>query len=347
MSKRFLVFILFIGLAASVFFLPGGGAKEAAGLPNFTIPTRTPTGQPTSPSAPTNTRPPTNTPAPTAQPTNPAQPTDSPPPPGDTATPLPVPPAETGSPTVAPNTPISGSWPTAVACGVPPTIQTQGASRVRSGPGTDYTVVANLLALEVRPIVGRAANSPWWLIELAPNQTGWIADSVVAVQGYIGSLPIVAPPPINGQAPTPGALWQPTAVPNCPTATATPPGGTTSSGTATPAADSTATAVRPVSTVINLPIGATATIAPDTFLAADNAERSNAVTSVVPTTGASITAARTDTEAPPTATAAPLSGPGRAANNGSAAASAPCATALIGVAAVFFVGRRKGAVDSC
>lgn len=112
-------------------------------------------------------------------------------------------------------TPVGGFLPTAVPCSGSPTIQTLGATNVRSGPGLEYDVIGKLVYLEVRYIVGRAATTEWWLIQFNNGQFGWVANDIVLVQGYTPILPIVEAPPLNGSTPTPGALWNPTPFPSC------------------------------------------------------------------------------------------------------------------------------------
>ncbi len=187
---------------------------------NQTIPTRTPTPGPV---------PPTKTPAP--KPTS----SDGG---GDPATAVPTSttqssPTETATPPVTiAFTPVGGFVPTAESCSSQPTIIVQNPTNIRQGPGTNYPIIGQLVFLEVRFILGRAADTAWWLIQLDDGDTGWVADNVVTVQGYIGGVPIVPAPAINGQTPALGTLWNPTPLPFCtvtPTATAVP------SATASPA----------------------------------------------------------------------------------------------------------------
>ncbi|MBK8986039.1 MAG: SH3 domain-containing protein [Chloroflexi bacterium] len=309
MSRRFLIFILLTGLGLTVLYAPRPNAPRAASLPNFTIPTRTPI------------------PPPTAVPTDPPPPPPTDPPPGATAVPT-NPPAVTATNTPIAATlaasPVGGFLPTAVACGTPPTIQTRGSTRVRSGPGTDYAAIGDLLSREVRPIVGRAGSATWWLITLANGQTAWVSNEVVLVQGYTGDVPIVDAPPINGQTPTPGAIWQPTAVPGCPTSTATPLPPT---ATQPPTPSTTPTAVPPTAVPPTIepttnPLGAAAVAA--------------TATSVVPAGAATISALDSSAEPTAAATAAPLDDVGSAGS-----AVLPCASAMIGMAVVgFLIGRR-------
>ncbi|MCB8981197.1 MAG: SH3 domain-containing protein [Ardenticatenaceae bacterium] len=112
-------------------------------------------------------------------------------------------------------TPIGGFLPTAVPCSGNPTIQTLGATNVRSGPGLEYDVIGELVYLEVRYIVGRAETAEWWLIQFNNGQFGWVSNDIVLVQGYTPIVPIVEAPPLGGSTPTPGALWNPTPIPFC------------------------------------------------------------------------------------------------------------------------------------
>lgn len=180
-------------------------ASVAAQVP--TIPTRTPTPGPQTP---------------TALPTT----VVSTPSPGDTPPPSDSTPATPGGEVGAETTTESAFYPTAVPCSNQPTILALNANliNVRSGPDTRYPVVGSLLFREVRPIVGRDASAPWWLIQLNERQTGWVADEVVEVQGNTTAVSIVAAPPLDGATVTPGVPWQPTAPPLCATpATATAP----------------------------------------------------------------------------------------------------------------------------
>ena len=101
------------------------------------------------------------------------------------------------------------------------------------------------------PIIGRAEEAEWWLIQLADGGQGWVADNAVIVEGYISIVPALTAPPLNGQTPTPGAPWNPTPYPFC---------------TVTPTHTATATAVPPTSTpeIHTLPDAATNTPIPPT-----------------------------------------------------------------------------------
>lgn len=200
MSERNILKLLAFALIAIavMVILPVSGAKREQGLRQSSVPTRTPTS-----SSPGNgggsPRPPTATLVPTA-----------------TFTP---------SPTVElVSTPEGGYVPTAEPCATPPTVQAPGNVNVRFGPGLNYEIIGTMVFLETRPIVGRAAFAPWWLIQLSDGSHGWVADRAVAVQGYTGDVPLVDPPPQSNGTPTPGAEWNPTPVPTCtplPTSTST------------------------------------------------------------------------------------------------------------------------------
>lgn len=240
-------------------------------VPNQTIPTRTPTPVP---------NPPTNTPAP--NPTSSGG--------GDPATAVPTstiqsqPSATATPPVTIAYTPVGGFVPTAESCGVPPTIKALNPTNVRQGPGANYPIASQLVYLEVRFVLGRAADAAWWLIQLDNGKTGWVADDVVIVQGYIGSVPIVPAPAVNGQLPTPGAPWNPTPLPFCtvtptatPTATAVP-SATPEPATAVSEASSASTETQPTAesslpTETPLPLPTQTAVAPPTLLPTDPANQ--------------------------------------------------------------------------
>jgi uncharacterized protein YraI len=157
---------------------------------------------------------------------------DSKPPPIATeqATPTATPTATPLSVTLVP-TPDGGYLSAAEPCDANPTVQTLGQTNVRAGPGIGYDSVAMLVFLEVRPIIGRAEFSDWWLVELADGSSGWVFDQVVIVQGYTGYVPISEAPELEGDGvpPTPGTSWDPTPNPVC-----TPPPSPTPTMTTEP-----------------------------------------------------------------------------------------------------------------
>lgn len=195
MNKKDWFFITLIVVILTITFREDSAAPAVYGLgESQTIPTRTPVPPPAT-ATPSSSGPnPTATHTPAASAATP------------TSTLLPV--------NIAP-TPVGGFLPTAVPCSGNPTIQTLGATNVRSGPGLEYGVIGELVYLEVRYIVGRAETAEWWLIQFNNGQFGWVSNDIVLVQGYTPILPIVEAPPLNGSTPTPGALWNPTPFPSC------------------------------------------------------------------------------------------------------------------------------------
>jgi hypothetical protein len=226
MSRK-LLFTLVLLATTAVFYLEGAHVPVVLSMgAHQTIPTRTPTPPPPTATQPSNgggTNPTaTHTPAAAVTPTS---------------TLLPV--------NIAP-TPVGGFLPTAVPCGSSPTIQTLGATNVRSGPGLEYDVIGELVYLEVRYIVGRAETAEWWLIQFNNGQFGWVSNDIVLVQGYTPIVPIVEAPPLNGSTPTPAALWNPTPFPSC-TVTPVP------SNTPTAAAEIVQVEVEPTATPTSAP----------------------------------------------------------------------------------------------
>ncbi|MFN2138562.1 MAG: hypothetical protein ACK2UK_21575 [Candidatus Promineifilaceae bacterium] len=108
-------------------------------------------------------------------------------------------------------------YPEAGPCEMPPTFTTLGPISLYVGPGAAYELSGLLGAGEVRPIVGRAAFVPWWLLQLdATGRVGWALDAEGELHGYISRVAIVSAPELNGVAPTPGgAPWIPIAPEEC------------------------------------------------------------------------------------------------------------------------------------
>jgi len=323
MSRRIITIIFIVGVIATFFLKPQSKSYEVLGMPNFTVITRTPSPEPPTPIPATATDDDGDDGG-GSNPPPPPQPTDVPP---------------TNTPTLIPvtlvATPIGGFLPTAVACGLPPTIQAKNNTRVRSGPGTDYGIITELVYLETKPIIGRAANAEWWVIQLTNDETGWVANAVVNVDGNTNDIPIVPPPAIDGENPTPGPLWNPTPNPNCPTipptVTSTPTLMATTvpvpSATNTP--NSTETATQESSEEVAA-INAEDTVTPSS----EDSESTATATSVVPT--AETTSVDVEAESlPPTAESLDS----EEAQN--AVSALPCASAMIGLAVIGFLAFRR------
>lgn len=243
MTKSIRTGLFAIMLVVGLLAMASGGTIIFA--QDQTVPTRTPTPGPTSPSqpSPTSDSGGGDNPAP-----NPTQTSESP---GDsTATATTV---SSGGGSVAPTTtatplasgsqidPVTGA--AVPGLGLPglcdvPTITVSDLILVHAGPGSDFPVVGSLPAQETRLIVGRAEFAPWWqilLIATEPQLLAWVADGDHTFAGDMNSVEIVEAPLLNGIAPTPGVLWQPTPLPFGCTPTATP--------TVTPSATPTATVI--------------------------------------------------------------------------------------------------------
>jgi len=119
------------------------------------------------------------------------------------------------SPTQAPQLTPTGTTPPQPTSTVPPSL-TAGAQgvNVRTGPGTNYTLLGALDPGAQAAVTGRYGN--WWQISYN-NAAGWVLGDIVTVANAEG-VPEVQPPP----APTlPPATAVPTAAPA--PATPTPP----------------------------------------------------------------------------------------------------------------------------
>lgn len=89
------------------------------------------------------------------------------------------------------------------AAGQTPTVQatiTVSTANVRSGPGTNFTVIAQARNGAVFNLVGRNAEDTWWVICCINNRQGWISNTVARANGNAAGLPIVNP---TGPQPTP------------------------------------------------------------------------------------------------------------------------------------------------
>ena len=198
-QSRWKIILPAIFLLLAVVLMWSGESSARTLLLQQTWPTRTPT----PPSNPPTQPPPSG--QPTTDPGNGSEvPTDA------TATVVGI-----ETPIALAPTPIGGYLPTAEPCSAPPTVLALAGVNVREGPGLDYDITAYLVYLEVRPIIARAADAAWWLIQLPDDSTGWVFDQAVVVNGYIGNVPTTAAPPLDGETPTPGVPWEPTPNPAC------------------------------------------------------------------------------------------------------------------------------------
>jgi uncharacterized protein YraI len=105
-----------------------------------------------------------------------------------------------------------------------PQATTQVATRVRSGPGLDYTQISVLDPQVTVPVFGRSESSQWLYVQYGPGSFGWIAAWIVTLDGDLASIPVTgstsaAPtgptesPTIPAASPTPSAPPDPAVVP--------------------------------------------------------------------------------------------------------------------------------------
>ncbi|MFW5696588.1 MAG: SH3 domain-containing protein [Phototrophicaceae bacterium] len=132
-------------------------------------------------------------------------------------------------------------------------VSTGGPVNLRSGPGTNYTILASVPGGSSYPATGQ--NSGWYVIEYQ-GITGWIAGSVTTVTGPCASLPVIPAPSTSDSSssssstgmPTMTSTMTPTTAPGMPTntpppmmATNTPPMDMSPTYTYTPPAEPTPT----------------------------------------------------------------------------------------------------------
>jgi hypothetical protein len=105
--------------------------------------------------------------------------------------------------------------PTALPCGLPPTVLALGPVSVRFGPSSEYPLLGGLAFSDVRIVVGRADSSPWWLIQFDELQQGWVSDQAVEIQGNISDTLVAASISGNEDSLTEESIWIPTLQPLC------------------------------------------------------------------------------------------------------------------------------------
>lgn len=110
--------------------------------------------------------------------------------------------------------PRAQALPTAGPCD-PATAYARAGANVREGPTPDYPRVEQLVAGEVRRVVGRHSGFRWWQIETSDGGTGWVWDSAVTVTGDVLAVPLVEAPPLNGAVPQTEAVWEMTGATVC------------------------------------------------------------------------------------------------------------------------------------
>jgi len=119
--------------------------------------------------------------------------------------------APTDTPTPAPTEPPTPTPepPTPTPKPKPPQISVSKVVNVRSGPGTLYRVIGQAKPGQKYNITGKNKKGDWWQIDFGGKQ-GWIIDKLVAKEGQLDTVQVVAkiPPP-----PTPTPRPKPTATP--------------------------------------------------------------------------------------------------------------------------------------
>ena len=128
------------------------------------------------------------------------------------------PPQATVAPTVPPPAETEEAAPAAAieGCGVSPS---QGTVNIRSGPGTDFGVIAQFQPSEVLEVTG--VDGDWYQVNVPNVGLGFVSATVVFTTGDCSNVPVVD----GGDPPPPVQTEEPTAPPDQPvqaTPTATP-----------------------------------------------------------------------------------------------------------------------------
>ncbi len=209
LTHRWSLLIVLVLAALLLAGCPGNetpAATEVAEAPTAQLeqqaeaPTTAPTATPVPPTPTPTTVPPTATPVPPTATPIPPTPTPEPP------TPTPEPPTATPEP--EPETPQ------AVA---------SRNMNVRSGPGTDFAVIASANSGDSFYITGKNEDGSWYQVCcFAGEEKGWLSASLVTIEGDAAEIQVATDIPAPPPTPTPPP--KPTSPPSAPppAATATP-----------------------------------------------------------------------------------------------------------------------------
>ncbi len=102
-------------------------------------------------------------------------------------------------------TPEPAHLPTATSIPVPLVIASTSMN-VRTGPGTAYPIVDDMLSGEEADIVARNADSDWWQVKLGGDQLGWVFGQLVSASGDLESVAIASDIPEPPSIPTPAPV---------------------------------------------------------------------------------------------------------------------------------------------
>lgn len=95
--------------------------------------------------------------------------------------------------------------------------------RVRSGPGTEYEVVARLEEGDIVVVLGKNGSGDWLKILLPDGEEGWVATEFVEITVGVEAVATVETPPPPSRSPTPAETPTDTPTPTLtPTPTKTP-----------------------------------------------------------------------------------------------------------------------------
>lgn len=141
---------------------------------------------------PTETREPIMVPEPTQAPVALAAPTPTEPASASEApsTATPAPPTLTPRPAAPTPVPLPGF-----------TVKGSSAVNVRSGPGTNYSIIGQLAAGSQHDITGRTVANEWWKFDFNGKQ-GWVSNQVVQVNAEARAVAVAAAPPSPTALPT-------------------------------------------------------------------------------------------------------------------------------------------------
>ena len=89
--------------------------------------------------------------------------------------------------------PTKTSLPTSTATHQPVSLHacvTNSTIRIRSGPGTEYEVIGGMVSGTCMSVLGRNEESDWVYMTSEDSRTGWVATSLLTIEGNLSRLSV-------------------------------------------------------------------------------------------------------------------------------------------------------------
>jgi len=114
---------------------------------------------------------------------------------------------EPSTPTAPPSETLLATLTLSPTPNTPRLTAANGPVNVRSGPGTQYSVVGTLQRGQSQEIAARNEEGTWWAFMLG-GRLAWVSDAVVDATGSLVAVAVVTPPPTAIPTPSPALVRQ-------------------------------------------------------------------------------------------------------------------------------------------